>query len=151
MQKINIIAVGTLKEQYLLQAQQEYSKRLQTYCNLRIQECKEPNVDTDKKLKIEAQEIEKHITKGCTILLDPNGKQVSSMDISQIIKQSTFTFDIINFVIGGSNGIHNNLHTKSNHILSFGSITMPHQLFRIVLLEQIYRAYTIIQGKEYHK
>jgi len=151
LQKINIIAVGTLKEKYWKDAQSEYIKRLNPFCCIRVVECSEPNTDIKTKLSQEAREIMHNISKGFTVLLDIDGMSMSSQDIAKLIDKSTQNTDTINFIIGGSNGVAPQLFGYANQRVSLGKITLPHQLCRVVLLEQIYRGFSIIHNKSYHK
>ena len=147
---IYIVCVGNLKEKYLIDASKEYLKRIQRFNKIEIIECKESTLTpTSVALKAEASDINKHL-KGFVIKLAINGKQFSSEELASKIENVTLNGNSdITFVIGSSCGIDENV--KSNLDLSFSKMTFPHQLARIMLLEQIYRAYSILNHTPYHK
>ena len=149
---IKIICVGKLKEKYLKDAIEEYSKRLSKYTKLEIVELKDLDYDIAKTIKEEGQSILKHIEeKEYVITLEINGKQLSSTEFASILEKANIEYSNITFVIGGSYGLSNDVINRSNYHLSFSKLTFPHQLFRIILLEQIYRAYKINNNESYHK
>lgn len=156
MLKINLIVMGDIKEKYLKEAIAEYSKRLSRFCNLNIVEIKENVATSTSKLDIEnslnkdGKEIEKHI-KGHAICLDILGKNLSSEQFANKIEKLTLTNSEISFIIGASNGLSESIKNKCNEKLSFGLLTFPHQLMRVIFLEQLYRAFTIINNISYHK
>ena len=156
MIKINVVAIGDIKEKYLLDAIKEYSKRITRFANLNIIEIKENNPasnsekDIKSALKKDAIEIEKHLS-GFIIVLDILGKQIDSIELSKTIEKITQTNSTITFVIGASKGLSDEIKSKTNLKLSFSSMTFPHQLMRVILLEQIYRAFTILNNIAYHK
>ena len=152
MININIVAVGKIKEKYFTDAIAEYSKRLTKFCKLSIIEVPEKSEQNNINKKIEEEsQLLLSVCKGTIVLLDRLGKNISSEDIAKIIDKEAFTASTITFVIGGSNGVSKELKYKANYIISFGAITFPHQLFRVVLCEQIYRAFSINAGLPYHK
>ena len=150
--KINIICIGTIKEKYFLEAIAEYRKRLSRFCTLNIielQQCKidEPNIS----IKFEEEKIMEKL-EGYIILMDINGKQLSSPDLAKTLSKLEVNGNsTISFVIGGSFGVSQNIKDKANMRLSFSPMTFPHQLFRVMLLEQIYRAFSINSNMPYHK
>lgn len=151
--KINIVAVGKIKERFFTDAIAEYKKRLSKFCDLNIVEIPEA---TNYKNLAEKSELEGKLlinkVKGFVIALDGNGKQLSSEDLAAVINNNMVSgISEMSFVIGGSNGLSDEVRNKANQVVSFGKITFPHQLFRVVLSEQIYRAFTIINGMPYHK
>lgn len=156
MIKINVVAIGDIKEKYLLDAIKEYSKRITRFANLNIIEIKENNPasnsekDIKPALKKDAIEIEKHLS-GFIIVLDILGKQIDSIELSKTIEKITQTNSTITFVIGASNGLSDEIKYRANLKLSFSLMTFPHQLMRVILLEQIYRAFTILNNIAYHK
>ncbi len=157
MIKIKVVCVGNLKEQYLLSAQTEYSKRLGKFCKLDIIECQEQKIDNvnsvgsiQKALEQEATLIQKHLS-GYVIVLDVLGKQFTSEDFADVIQKTTLSDSQITFVIGSSHGLSDSVKQKANLRLSFSKFTFPHQLMRVVLLEQIYRAMCINNNVTYHK
>lgn len=152
MLHINIICVGKLKEKYLQDALSEYSKRLSKYCNLNIIELpdeKLPNNLNDSLInqikQKESNNMLSHIEKGSYVLaLDLKGKQFSSEEFSKKITDiSLNSFSSITFIIGGTLGLYENVLKNSNELICFSKMTFPHQLIRIFLLEQIFRAFKI--------
>lgn len=150
--KINIVAVGKIKEKYYTDAIAEYKKRLGKFCEFNIIEVPEKSMETNLTKKTEQEsELLLAACRGTIILLDRLGAMVSSQKLSDIIQNISQTSSTISFVIGGSNGVSPALKAAANYCISFGQITYPHQLFRVVLTEQIYRAFTISAGLPYHK
>ena len=159
MLSINIICVGKVKETFFKDAINEYSKRLSKYCKLDILELpdeKIPNNPSDKTIQEikekECNNIISHIKKDSYVIcLDLNGKTLSSEALSEKLDDLSFNHSHITFVIGGSLGLTQNILSISNENISFSKMTFPHQLIRIFLLEQIYRAFKISNGETYHK
>lgn len=155
--KINILCVGNIKEDFYTQACNEYLKRLKKFHNVDIFEvteeklCKNPSQKDIEKVKVEETKRLEKLIKGHLILLDVNGKSYSSEDFSEKIQKLQNTASIITFVIGGSFGVSDDMKNKSQDKLSFSKFTFPHQLMRVVLLEQLYRASTIANNITYHK
>ena len=159
MVSINIICVGKLKEKYLKEAIFEYSKRLSKYCNLNIIEISDeklPNKINDKLMdEIKQKEGNKIIsnikTDSYTIALDLKGKQYKSEEFSEKIENiKTSGFSNINFIIGGTLGIYENVLNVSNELICFSKMTFPHQLIRVFLLEQLFRSFKISNNETYH-
>jgi len=158
--KITIITVGKIKEKYLKDAIAEYSKRLSKYCKLDIIEVadeKTPDnasevVENQIRTK-EAERILKHVKEDAFVVtLEINGKQLTSEELAKKIDTLGIQgHSHITFIIGGSIGLGQEVLQKSNFALSFSKMTFPHQLMRVILLEQIYRSYRIINGEPYHK
>lgn len=157
---IDIICVGRIKEKYLEDAIKEYSKRLSRYCKLRITELKdEKTIDgqsqsLDEKVKlIEGERILKSLNDDAFIfVLDLKGKQIDSVAFSRKIDDLKITGKSnVQFVIGGSLGLSDEVVKKADFLLKFSEMTFPHQLMRVVLLEQIYRAFRIMNNEPYHK
>lgn len=157
---IQIITIGKLKEKYWQDAVKEYSKRLSRFATLEILELKEsllPNNASkadEEKVKIEeGREILKAIKDGTYVItLEILGKQLSSEELSS--KLETLGIEgksNIAFVIGGSLGLSKEVSDRANFKLSFSKMTFPHQMMRVVLLEQIYRSFKIIHNETYHK
>lgn len=158
--KITIIAVGKLKEKYWKQAIAEYEKRLSAYTKVEIIEVpdeKAPENMSDKEIEqVKEKEGQRILAKvkpqSTVITLEIQGKMLSSEALAKEIDQrmtqgaSDFTF-----IIGGSNGLHQDVMNRSNFALSFSKMTFPHQMMRVVLLEQVYRAFKINRGEAYHK
>lgn len=156
MIKINLITVGDIKEKYLKDAINEYLKRLSKFAKVSIIEIKEnapktnnPN-DIEQNLKKDANLILKHI-KGYPIALDVLGKMITSEEFSKKIDKLSLTTSEISFIIGASNGIHSSIKDICKEAISFSKMTFPHQLMRVIFLEQLYRAFTIINNISYHK
>lgn len=149
---IKIICVGSIKEKYIDDAIKEYSKRLSKYTKLEIIEVKSyETTDINKNLKEEANSILKHIKeKEYVIVLDINGRELNSIELSEMVDKKLIKNNIT-FIIGGSNGLDESIKKVSNDTLSFSRLTFPHQLFRVLILEQIYRTFKIINNESYHK
>lgn len=149
---IRIICVGKIKEQFYRDAIIEYKTRLSKYTKLEIVELSDYNYDIKKTIKEESDNIIKILNKNdYNILLDVKGLELDSVALSQKIENTLITHSNINFIIGGSYGVSDELKEMCNMRLSFSKLTFPHQLFRIILLEQIYRSFKIINHEEYHK
>ncbi len=159
MLNIKIICVGKFKEKYWEAASAEYMKRLGAYCSVSVTEVKEEKLpahasraDEENVIMKEGKSILDKIGTGdYVVALDIGGRELSSEDLAAKIAQISFTNSTIAFVIGGSLGLSNEVKSRAALRLSFGKITLPHQLARIVLLEQIYRAFKINAGETYHK
>ena len=156
MLKINLISIGDIKENYLKEAIAEYSKRISRFASLKIIEIKEhiaqsnSNPDIINALKKDADEIKKHL-KGYSICLDIKGKMISSEEFSKKIENISLSSSEISFIIGASNGIDESIKSLCNERISFSPMTFPHQLMRVIFLEQLYRAFTISNNIAYHK
>lgn len=156
--KINIITVGKIKEKYLKDAIDEYKKRLSKFCSLNIVEVDESVAKVEnesnikKSLQDEAQSIISKIKNEYVIVLDIEGKEYSTIEVSEKIKEITLKgVSELSFIIGGSYGLDNSIKKRADFRLSFSKLTFPHQLFRVILLEQIYRVFKIINNEPYHK
>ena len=150
---IKIITVGNIKEKYLKEAIEEYKKRLSKYTELEIIEVKDEGIlPKSQAMEKEREKIEKHLSgREYLITLEIEGKELTSPELSKKIEETLIFNSNITFVIGGSYGISEILKKKANFHLSFSKLTFPHQLFRVLLLEQIYRAFKIINNESYHK
>ena len=149
---IKIVCVGKIKEKFYQDAISEYQKRLSKYTKLEIVECKDYDIDNIETKKMESEEILKKINdKDYVITMEIEGKSLDSMEFKDLIDNTLISNSNITFVIGGSYGLHDDVKNRSNYKLSFSKLTFPHQLFRIILLEQIYRAFKIINNESYHK
>lgn len=159
MLNINIICVGKIKEKYLQDAINEYSKRLSKYCKLNITELPDEKIPdkvnnslSEQIKEKECNKILEHIKKDSYVIaLNVAEKQLSSEDFSKKIEDISMINSNITFIIGGSLGLTKKLLDNCNFKLSFSKMTFPHQLFRVFLLEQIYRAFKISNGENYHK
>lgn len=150
---IKIICIGKIKEKYLIDAIEEYKKRISKYTKLEIIELKDYSMDDiHKVLELEKEQIERYIdSKDYVISMEIEGEQISSEILAKKIDSILNTSSNITFVIGGSYGLDPVIKQKSNYHLSFSKMTFPHQLFRVLLLEQIYRSYKINNNERYHK
>lgn len=157
---INILVVGKIKEKFYTQAIEEYLKRLSKYANVRIIEVPDEKTSenaSENEIAIvkgkEGQRLLKHIgEKDFCIALAIEGKQLDSVEFSQYIENLLVSGNsTIDFIIGGSLGLSDDVLKRANYKLSFSKMTFPHQLMRVVLLEQIYRAYRIMKNEPYHK
>lgn len=160
MIKVKLICLGKLKEKYLREAVDEYSKRLSAYAKLEIIEIEperlpeEPSgTQIDAALKVEAEKILKRIDGGSyTVAMCIEGKQLESPEFARLIEVKTNSgVGCFNFIIGSSCGLHDVVKQRVDLKFSFSKMTFPHQLFRIMLLEQIYRGFKINEGGKYHK
>ena len=150
---IKIITVGQLKEKYLKEAQEEYLKRIKKYTKIEIIELKDEGlVEPQKAIILEGEKINNHLTgKEYIITLEIDGEQSTSETFSSKLDKIMVDHSDIAFIIGGSYGLSDSIKEKANWHLSFSKMTFPHQLFRVILLEQIYRAYKINNNESYHK
>ncbi|PWA06623.1 23S rRNA (pseudouridine(1915)-N(3))-methyltransferase RlmH [Pueribacillus theae] len=157
---ITIIAVGKLKEKYLQQAVAEYSKRISSYAKLTIMEIpdeKAPeHLSKTEEESVKRAEGERILAKvpadAYVIALAIEGKNPSSEQFAaNLEKLATYGNSKLVFIIGGSLGLSDNVLKRANELLSFSKMTFPHQLMRVVLLEQVYRAFRIMRGEPYHK
>ena len=158
--RITLITVGKIKEKYLTMAIDEYSKRLQKYCKLDIIEVADEKTDenaSDTMIEIvkrkEGERILKHVKDDSYVItLEILGKLLTSEELAAKIDTLGITgHSHITFIIGGSLGLSQEVLAKSNFALSFSKMTFPHQLMRVILLEQIYRSYRINMNEPYHK
>ena len=159
MVNIQIICVGKIKENYLKDALAEYAKRLSRYCKLTITELDDekipdklnPSLEKEIKEK-ECQNILKHIQKDSFVIaLDLKGKELSSEEFSKKLEDISMEKSHLTFIIGGSLGLTETLINQSNFKICFSKMTFPHQLIRVFLLEQIFRAFKISKGETYHR
>ncbi len=150
---LKIICVGKIKEKFYKEAVDEYLKRMTKYHKIAIIEVKDHDLNNiDLNMKAEKEEIEKHLSdREYIITLEIEGKQYNSIEFSSMIDETLSTNSNITFIIGGSNGLHQDIKQRSKKALSFSKMTFPHQLFRIILLEQIYRSFKIKNNENYHK
>ncbi len=150
---IKIICIGKIKEKYFADAIEEYKKRISKFTNVEIIELNDFNTD-DKivTLRKEKEQLLKIInSKDYNILLDIDGAELSSTELAEKFDKTLIINGNITFIIGGSYGVEQEIKQMANYRLSFSKMTFPHQLFRVLLLEQIYRAFKINNNEEYHK
>lgn len=158
MLHINVICVGKAKEPFFKDAINEYSKRLGKYCNFSITELQDkplPNkLNSSIKNQIidfESDQIINKISRSSyNIVLDSHGEQFTSEDFANFINTLQQNYSEITFIIGGSLGLSDNLKNLSNKKISFSKMTFPHQLIRVFLLEQVFRAFKINNNEKYH-
>lgn len=158
MLHINVICVGKIKESFFRDAILEYSKRLSRFCNLTITELQDEKIPEKASEKIEqeikekeGQNIISHIKKDSYVIaLDLTGKQYTSEGFSKKITQITNYSSHITFLIGGTLGMSKTLLSRANELISFSKMTFPHQLIRVFLLEQLFRAFKIENNETYH-
>lgn len=157
---INVICIGKLKEKYWQEAVREYSKRLGSYCSLQIIELKESllrnNASAADELAVkqaEGREILKRIREGdYVITLEIKGKAFSSEHLAEHLEHLAIDGrSTMDFIIGGSLGLSEEVSRRADLKLSFSAMTFPHQMMRVILLEQIYRSFKIIRHETYHK
>lgn len=158
--KIKIVTVGKLKEKYLKDGIAEYSKRISRFATVEMVELADEKTpdrasdsENEKILDLEGNRILSKIgDREFVIVLAIEGKTLSSEEFSKQLEQASINgFSTLTFVIGGSLGLSKEVKKRANLSVSFGRLTLPHQLMRLVLTEQIYRAFTIQQGSPYHK
>ena len=160
MMNITVICIGKLKESYWREAIQEYGKRLNKYCTLLIDELKEERLpdraslsDEEAVKEAEGQSIIKRIKAGSYVIaLDGKGKVLSSEGFAGSLSQLALSGKSdLTFIIGGSLGLSQDVLSRADLRLSFSAMTFPHQMMRVILLEQIYRAFKINRNEVYHK
>lgn len=145
MQKINIVCVGRIKESFFREACGEYLKRLSRFADVKISEVAE-----GKNLDVEGADILR-LSRGKKVALCIEGEKYSSEGLSRLIKKFKDEGAESTFIIGSSEGLSKSVKGSADYKLSFSDMTFPHQLMRVILLEQIYRAFMILGGGEYHK
>ena len=143
---INIICIGKIKETYLKEGINDYQKRISKYHKINIIELPDNDIIN------EGNEIIKHLNrKDYIIALDINGNELSSVELADKLDKTFIINSNITFIICGSNGIRDDIKELANYRLSFSKLTYPHGLFRLILLEQIYRSFKILNNETYHK
>lgn len=155
MIRLNILAVGKLKESFWKDAIGEYQKRISKFATLAVTEVAdapdEGIQNAERQKEQEGERLLKHI-KGACVLLDLAGKPVTSEELAALIQNYAVSgASELTFVIGGSRGVGPAVKAKADCVLSFGGVTFPHQLMRVILAEQLYRAMTILNNTGYHK
>jgi 23S rRNA (pseudouridine1915-N3)-methyltransferase len=158
MLKINILAIGSIKESYIKLGIEEYQKRLSRFVDLTILELPEAAVktpheeDIKKALKVDGAQLKKAIPQGAyVIILDRQGQVFNNETLAKRIDTLQQKNSQLVLIIGGSHGIDESIVALSKEKWSFSALTFPHQLFRLFLLEQLYRSMTILKGHPYHK
>lgn len=157
---ITVICVGKLKEKYWIEAIKEYAKRLSGYCSLNIIELKESRLsdkaghaEEEHVKKVEGEEILRRVKDNMFVItLEVQGTPLSSEKLAEKIEKLSINGQSnIAFVIGGSLGLSEEVSSRSDFKLSFSKMTFPHQMMRVILLEQVYRTFKIIRKETYHK
>ncbi len=150
MKKVRLVCAGKIKEKFIADGIEHYAKRLSRFCDFRVEEV--PDFpDDETAIEKESAALNKKIS-GYAILFDINGENVSSEKLSEIIdKAYADGNDTVSFIIGGSRGVSDEMKRSANKKVSFGKVTFPHRLMRLIATEQIYRAFTITGGLPYHK
>lgn len=159
MLKVKIICIGKLKEKYLREAQAEYLKRLGAFCKAEVRELAEERLPDNPSeaqikdaLKKEAKKISAETPKGAYVYsLCIEGREISSEELAKRIESNSSASSSVVFIIGSSFGLDEELKANSSFKLSFSPMTFPHQLARVMLLEQVYRAFSINNNSKYHK
>ncbi|MDY6314434.1 MAG: 23S rRNA (pseudouridine(1915)-N(3))-methyltransferase RlmH [Clostridia bacterium] len=159
MLKVKLVVLGKLKEKYWADAAKEYIKRLSGYCKIEVCEIKDlpvPENPSESEIETvllkESEEITKQIGSIRNVVsLCIEGKSISSEELSSMLADAEMNGGSIAFVIGSSHGLHESIKRLSGSRISFSKMTFPHQLARIMLLEQIYRGFKIKKGENYHK
>lgn len=155
--KFKIVAVGKLKEAFFRDAVAEYVKRLGRFASVEIVEVAEyafngePNDKQLEKIVFSEGQAILQRCEGCVVVFDVKGRLVDSVELSELISKSKLANSTFTFVVGGSYGLSKEVKQRADALLSFGKITLPHQLFRVVLCEQLYRACCIENNVSYHK
>lgn len=159
MLKVKLVLLGKLKEKYWVDAAKEYAKRLSAYCKLEVCELKDLPLpenpsegEINSVLLKEGEEIKRQIASCRNVVsLCIEGKGISSEELSSMLSDAEMNGGSIAFVIGSSHGIHESVKKMSDARISFSKMTFPHQMARIMLLEQLYRGFKIKKGENYHK
>lgn len=153
MIKINIVCVGNLKDKEYISLAEEYQKRLSRFAKINVVELKEKNSlsNINQIIESETADILQNIDVSKTVLLDKDGELISSPELASFVDKWSNNNSELTFVIGGSYGVSDYLRQNATKKISFGRMTFPHRLARIMLLEQIYRAFTINNNISYHK
>ena len=153
---VNVVCIGKIKEAFFRDALDEYAKRLSRFCRFTVTELAEKQLEgrNEADIRIVKEDEGKRIVKavkGYVVALDMRGEQLSSEALSAKLTGLTNVTSTVTFVIGGSYGLADCVLQRADFVLSFGKMTFPHQLMRVIAAEQIYRAFTIAEGSGYHK
>lgn len=155
MKKLEILSISKVKQNFILEGEQEYKKRLSKFVNIKITDFNlsfPASMSKDDVMKEEGDYFLKRVSKDSKIiLLDENGKKFSSQEFANFIKKQDIDSNDLCFAIGGAFGWHQNVKDKASLLLSLSDFTFPYQLSRLIMIEQLYRAYTIINNFPYHK
>jgi len=143
---IKVIVIGNLKEKYWLDALKEYKKRLSKYTKLEIIELEDSDLIKEKELILKRIKDKDYV-----IVLEIEGNELYSIELSNNLNKWLVNNSNLVFIVGGSEGLHEEVKDRSDYSLSFSKLTFPHQMFRVMLLEQLYRSFKIINNETYHK
>lgn len=159
MAQVRLIVVGKLKEKYWVEAEAEYLKRIRPYLKLEIREISD--IASPENASVSQEELVRQnegkfiesliLPKSFLVTLDLRGKQLTSPELADFLNERMIEGQDLTLVVGGSLGLTEELVKRANFNLSFSKLTFPHQLFRVMLLEQLYRACKIVRGEKYHK
>lgn len=153
MFKVNVVAVGKVKEKYFSEALGEYAKRMSRFCEFNCFECKEQSledIDAQTAILRESDEILKKL-KGYVVVLAIEGKKLTSEKFAEKLTKIKDVVGEVTFVIGSSCGLNDSVKKRADELISFSDMTFPHTMFRVMLYEQLYRAFMISSGGRYHK
>ena len=151
--KIQVLGIGKIREPYFREAIEEYSRRIGYYAQIRVRDAAKEISDSSQDMETAYGRLRKeHLKADLKVALDRKGRMMSSEDLAAWFEKAiTGSVDMISFIIGGPHGLAPSALTDSDQRLSFGAITLPHQMARLILVEQVYRAFTILRGEPYHK
>lgn len=151
--KIQVLGIGKIRELYFREAVEEYSRRIGYYVPIRIRDAAKEISGSELDMERAYDRLKKeHLKADLKVALDRNGRVMSSEDLAAWFEKAMLdSVDLISFIIGGPYGLARSAIDESDQMLSMGAMTLPHQMARLLLLEQIYRAFTIIKGEPYHK
>jgi 23S rRNA (pseudouridine1915-N3)-methyltransferase len=151
--KIQVLGIGKIREPYFREAIEEYSRRIAYYTQIRVRDAAKEMSDSSQDLETAYGRLQKeHLKADLKVALDRNGRMMSSEDLAAWFEKAMVnSVDMISFIIGGPHGLAGSALADSDQTLSLGAITLPHQMARLILVEQVYRAFTILRREPYHK
>lgn len=148
MKKVTVLCVGRIKEKFISDGIAEYAKRLSRFCDFKVEEIADECGDDAVRRESDALLKKMH---GFCVLTDIGGKELSSPQLASVMDKAYLTAPEVTFIIGGSEGVDDRVRVKADIKVSFGRVTYPHMLMRLILTEQIYRAFNILAKTPYHK
>ena len=151
--KVQVLGIGKIREPYFREAVEEYTRRIGYYVSIRVRDAAKEISGSDQDLETAYDRLKKeHQKADLKVALDRKGRVMSSEDLAAWFEKAMFnSVDLVSFVIGGPYGLADSALADSDQTLSLGAMTIPHQMARLLLVEQVYRAFTIIRGEPYHK
>ena len=151
--KIQVLGIGKIREPYFKEAVEEYRRRIGYYVPIRVRDVAKEISGSERDLETAYSRLKKeHHKADLKVALDRNGRIMSSEDLAAWFEKAMLdSVDLISFIIGGPHGLAGSAMADSDQTLSLGAMTLPHQMARVLLVEQVYRAFTIIRGEPYHK